>query len=192
MCRILRTFRKSYPFGGHAATNRPKSTLKVLAFLGFWLTGYRCSGRQLRTPGLFWSHPAWDFRSPSPPIASSQHINDPECQPRDFRFRNLEFFKRKFLKFRLECAQIKQSVRVGGLWENIRCPLASIRQWNQSLSLMESISVSRNKPERILESMIWIFNLRWTQSRILANLFLSDWILSQRDPKSWKPTSRWL
>ena len=55
MCRNCRTFRKSYPFGGHAATNRPKSTLKVLAFLDFWLTGYRCSGRFLWMSGHFWS-----------------------------------------------------------------------------------------------------------------------------------------
>ena len=36
MCRICRTFRKSYPFGAHAATNAPKSTLNILAFLDFW------------------------------------------------------------------------------------------------------------------------------------------------------------
>ena len=36
MCRICRTFRKSYPFGAHAATNPPKSTLNILAFLDFW------------------------------------------------------------------------------------------------------------------------------------------------------------
>ena len=36
MCRICRTFRKSYPFGAHAATNPRKSTLNILAFLDFW------------------------------------------------------------------------------------------------------------------------------------------------------------
>ena len=63
MCRICRTFRKSYPFGAHAATNRPKSTMKVPAFLDFWLTGYRCSGRFLWMSGHFWSRSGMGFRN---------------------------------------------------------------------------------------------------------------------------------
>ena len=35
MCRISRTFQKSYPFGGHAATNHSKSTLKTGCLPGF-------------------------------------------------------------------------------------------------------------------------------------------------------------
>ena len=63
MCRIYRTFRKSYPFGVHAATNRPKSTLNVPAFLDFWLTGYRCSGRFLWMSGHFWNRSGVGFRN---------------------------------------------------------------------------------------------------------------------------------
>ena len=77
--------------------------------------------------------------------------------------------------------------------ENVRCPLESILPV-ESIAIYHSLFfVSRNKPERILESMIWIFNF-WAGlgHGFSPMLFWSDWILSRRDPKSRKPTSRWL